>query len=132
MILGIGIDIIDIERFADWHTYSPRRLSRVFSANEQDYCRSVTAKSAERFAARFAAKEALYKALSPYALTPPPLLLFCTKTEITSGPTGPRMSIEPTFLQNHYQPIVLPAKIFLSLSHAKTSACAMIALESAT
>lgn len=62
MIVGIGIDSVDIERCARWHMYQQKTLQRFFSSVEFEYCLSIPSKSAERFAVRFAAKEAFYKA----------------------------------------------------------------------
>jgi holo-[acyl-carrier protein] synthase len=63
MIVGTGIDIAEvprirraIERFGD------RFLHRIFTAGEMRYCDSK-ANRMERYAARFAAKEAAMKAL---------------------------------------------------------------------
>jgi holo-[acyl-carrier protein] synthase len=63
MIVGIGIDIAEvprirraIERFGD------RFLQRIFTAGEIRYC-DAKANRLERYAARFAAKEAAMKAL---------------------------------------------------------------------
>src|SRR5258708_19562852 len=63
MIVGTGIDIAEvlrvrhaIERFGD------RFLQRIFTAGEIRYCDSK-ANRIERYAARFAAKEAAMKAL---------------------------------------------------------------------
>jgi holo-[acyl-carrier protein] synthase len=63
MIVGTGIDIAEvprirhaIERFGD------RFLRRIYSAGERRYCDSK-ANRVERYAARFAAKEAAMKAL---------------------------------------------------------------------
>ena len=50
MILGVGIDAVEIARFADWHTKSDKQLRRIFSEEEMAYCLSVPAKTAERFA----------------------------------------------------------------------------------
>ena len=30
MIRGIGIDSVEIDRFADWHTFSDERLRKIF------------------------------------------------------------------------------------------------------
>ena len=60
VIDGIGIDIIEIERIAAAVT-RPRFRDRVFTAEEQKYC--AASASAERYAGRFAAKEAVAKAL---------------------------------------------------------------------
>lgn len=61
MILGIGIDMIEVKRIAE----SINRLDfkqKVFSAHEINYCETKINK-AESYAARFAAKEAFLKAL---------------------------------------------------------------------
>ncbi len=63
MIVGSGIDLVEIGRIkhsAD--RYGQRFLNRVYTAAEQAYCLRKR-KSAESFAARFAAKEAGAKAL---------------------------------------------------------------------
>src|ERR1700760_1560832 len=84
MILGIGVDTIEIERFASWQTYSRQKLLRIFSQEEIDYVLSNQQKSAERFAVRFSAREALYKALS-YAFPDKkiPFLMLCKNTTVT-------------------------------------------------
>jgi holo-[acyl-carrier protein] synthase len=64
MILGIGVDTVEIHRFAHWHTYGQKKLLRIFSQEEIEYCLQQPQKSAERFAVRFAAKEAFFKAFS--------------------------------------------------------------------
>jgi len=62
-ILGIGVDIVEIERFADSMRRSGKAfLDRVFLEAEQGYC-SPQREPARCFAARFAAKEAVAKAL---------------------------------------------------------------------
>jgi holo-[acyl-carrier protein] synthase len=62
MIVGIGCDIIEIERIAR----AIKReyfIQRVFTAKEAAYCQSRGQQAAASFAARFAAKEAVLKAL---------------------------------------------------------------------
>ncbi len=63
MMQAIGIDAVEIARFAQWHTKSLTSLQRVFSKAEIAYALENSAKSAERFAVRFAAKEAFLKAV---------------------------------------------------------------------
>lgn len=62
MIVGVGIDVVPVARFAQALRRTPALAARLFTAAEQ-----VTAagapRSAESLAARFAAKEALAKAL---------------------------------------------------------------------
>jgi holo-[acyl-carrier protein] synthase len=63
MILGVGTDLIEIERIAQSVTrFGERFLHRVYTAREIAYCQSKR-NAAESFAARFAAKEAAAKAL---------------------------------------------------------------------
>ncbi|MGA2263680.1 MAG: holo-ACP synthase [Acidobacteriota bacterium] len=63
MIVGIGIDIVDIRRLRGaLERQGDRFLKRVFTSVEQDYCRAHR-DPAPSFAARFAAKEAVFKAL---------------------------------------------------------------------
>ena len=62
MIVGIGCDIIEIERIAR-AIKSESFIRRVFTAEEAAYCQSRGQQAAASFAARFAAKEAVLKAL---------------------------------------------------------------------
>lgn len=63
MILGIGIDLEEVARIGDSITrFGERFLDRVFTPGEIAFCRNK-ANANERFAARFAAKEAAFKAL---------------------------------------------------------------------
>ena len=59
-----GIDLVKVERMEQWigRTSGKAFLDRVFSAEEQAYCGSKRMKF-EHYAARFAAKEAVLKAL---------------------------------------------------------------------
>lgn len=62
MIVGIGCDIIEIERIAR-AIKRESFIQRVFTAKEAAYCQSRGQQAAASFAARFAAKEAVLKAL---------------------------------------------------------------------
>ena len=63
MVLGIGTDLVEIERIQkSIDRFGDRFLHRIFTAAEIAYCR-LKKHSAESFAARFAAKEAGAKAL---------------------------------------------------------------------
>ncbi len=63
MIVGLGIDIAEVDRIESAiRRYGQRFLQRVFTAAEIDYCQSK-ANRFERFAGRFAAKEAAMKAI---------------------------------------------------------------------
>jgi holo-[acyl-carrier protein] synthase len=56
-VIGVGVDVVDVERFARAVLRTPRLLDRLLTDAEQAVRRP------ERLAARFAAKEALAKAL---------------------------------------------------------------------
>ncbi len=64
MILGLGLDLVDIDRVAAVLDRHPTRArARLFTAGEVAYCDRRSA-PARHFAARFSAKEAAYKALA--------------------------------------------------------------------
>ena len=63
MIVGIGIDIIEVARIREVLQRTPRFRERVFTPAERTYCDSRGAVAAQHYAARFAAKEAALKAL---------------------------------------------------------------------
>lgn len=64
MIVGVGIDIIEIERIAEaYQRWGGSFLRKVFTESEIAYCLSKR-DPAPSLAARFAAKEAGFKALS--------------------------------------------------------------------
>ncbi len=66
MILGHGVDIIRIGRVENLLERFPRRFPRkVYTSDEIDYCQNRASSPPESFAARLAAKEAVYKVLSP-------------------------------------------------------------------
>ena len=62
MIRGIGIDMIEVERVAAKIGKNSGFRELVFSADEIEYCERMTFPG-EHYAARFAAKEAFFKAL---------------------------------------------------------------------
>lgn len=65
MIIGIGIDLVDVRRFESIiFRWRERFLKRIFTDKEIRYC-NTKKHPAQRFATRFAAKEAFIKALFP-------------------------------------------------------------------
>jgi holo-[acyl-carrier protein] synthase len=63
MIVGLGVDIAEISRIeAAINRYGEHLLHRLFTTSEIDYCESYRNRF-ERYAGRFAAKEAAMKAL---------------------------------------------------------------------
>jgi len=64
MVLGLGIDIIEIDRIKkSIENYGERFLNKIFTKEEIIYCNNKFNKY-QHYAARFAAKEAVYKALA--------------------------------------------------------------------
>lgn len=64
MVLGLGTDLIEIERVqASIDRFGERFLERLFTPGEIAFCLRKKRHAAESFAARFAAKEAGAKAL---------------------------------------------------------------------
>lgn len=64
-ILGLGADICEIERMERALERHPTMRERVFTPEERAYC-DAKARPAESYAGRFAAREAVIKALGGY------------------------------------------------------------------
>jgi holo-[acyl-carrier protein] synthase len=62
MATGVGIDLLEIERLERALERHPRLAERVFTAAERDYA-AARARPGRHLAVRFAAKEAVVKAL---------------------------------------------------------------------
>jgi holo-[acyl-carrier protein] synthase len=64
MVLGIGIDIIEIDRIKkSVDKFGDLFINKIFTETEKEYCLSKKNKY-QHLAARFAAKEAIFKAIS--------------------------------------------------------------------
>ena len=61
-MIGIGVDLVDVERMRTALTRTPTLADRLFTRTERTYAERGRY-PAERFAVRFAAKEAVLKAL---------------------------------------------------------------------
>lgn len=119
MIIGIGTDIIEIDRVRRAVEKKHFR-DRVFTALEQNYCDSKKINSAASYAARFAGKEAFFKALGTGIVTS------LTDVEIVNDQNGrPHINLyaQAARLVN------ADVKIHLSLSHSKNYATAVCVLE---
>jgi holo-[acyl-carrier protein] synthase len=128
-MLAVGIDSVDIERFREWRN-KPNFGRRIFSAHEIDYCLQVPVQSAERFATRFAAREAFFKALSMYVPGHGiPFLTVCRLIEVVSSyRVGP-------ILHDCWQELARVARVpinkpfpdvLLSLTHTRNTATAVV------
>lgn len=68
MKIACGTDIIEIARIKkSIENIGERFLHTIFTENEIEYCESHESNKYQHYAARFAAKEAVYKALSKVA-----------------------------------------------------------------
>ena len=65
--IGLGLDIVEIHRIEALARRNPRFLKRIFSPEEIAYCGGKRNRW-QHFAVRFAAKEAVWKALGNGAL----------------------------------------------------------------
>ncbi|MCA9770357.1 4'-phosphopantetheinyl transferase superfamily protein [Candidatus Dependentiae bacterium] len=135
MIVGIGIDTTEINRFIAWSNFSQKKLLRIFSEQEIIYAfnNSHINKKAERLAARFAAREAFYKALHQMAPgNTVPLLTLCKKIEVEyKKGMSPQLIVDWDALKQYIKNSqTLPRiKSHLSITHSKNSATAMVILE---
>jgi len=112
MIDGIGIDVVDIKRFHQSLERTPGLREKLFTPAE-----AVVKDSS--LAARFAAKEALYKALSPEHG------LQWHDAEVINLPNG-----KPAFLfRGQIADLIDGASVHLSLSHDAGIASAMVVIE---
>jgi len=85
MIVSVGIDLVSVESVEDsLRQFGDRYLTRVFTPQEVEDCSDGGRPSAERLAARFAAKEAAIKALR----LPPGASLGWHSIELVRSPEG--------------------------------------------
>ena len=121
MIRGLGTDIVEIARVEK----ACRRESFktfVFTEIEQAYCESRGKNSAASYAARFAAKEAFFKALGTGIFTRP------ADVEVVNGASGrPEIFLHGKAALKAQSSGV--TKISVSLSHSREFATAVCVLE---
>jgi len=120
MIIGIGTDIVEIERVRR-AVEREHFLRRVFTEIEIGYCQSRGKNSAASYAARFAAKEAFFKALGTGIVTA------LNNVEIRNDSRG-----KPEIFLEGDAKILADEKgvkeIFLSISHSREYATAVAVL----
>ena len=122
LIIGIGTDIVEIERMAR-AIKRESFVKRVFTAAETEYCRSRRAGMAASFAGRFAAKEAIMKALGT-GLREGKL----TELEILNDELGcPRVNMSGSFLAMAKDKGMVYCHI--SISHSMAYATAQCVME---
>lgn len=118
MQIKCGIDIIEIDRIKEAiETTNREFIKRVYTKKEIEYCESKNNVKYQHYAARFAAKEAVFKAISEefgkYEIT-------WKDIEITSNEAGrPQVAILNKNIQNL-------ESIDISISHCKNYAVANV------
>jgi holo-[acyl-carrier protein] synthase len=118
-VLGVGIDLIEIDRIAAALERRPRFAQRCFTEAEEAYCAS-RAFPPQHFAARFAAKEAVGKALG----------IGMTRwrdVEVVRGRGAPTAVLYGRHLQRAADMGVV--RIHLSLTHSRGIAAAVAVVE---
>ena len=124
MLVGTGIDIVEIERIAQSIArYGDRFLEKIFTPGEIEYCRRKK-NFAESFAARFAAKEAGAKALG----TGIQQGVAWKELEVRRLP-GHRPTLHLTGRALDFADRLGVAHVSLSLTHTETLAMASVQLE---
>jgi holo-[acyl-carrier protein] synthase len=124
MIVGTGIDITEVPRIAEAiERHGDRFLQRIYTEGERAYCDSK-ANRIERYAARFAAKEAAMKAIG----TGWNHGVRWRDVEVSRQPGG-----RPTILFHgkaaEFAAKLGAARVALSLSHTAEQAIAQVILE---
>ena len=123
MITGLGIDIIEVERVATKISKEAGFRELVFSKKEIDYCEKKTDKFVH-YAARFAAKEAFFKAIGTGWKEGTAF----NEVEITNNDAGkPELSLLGATGKSLDALGIIT--ISLSLSHLKTIASAVVIIE---
>jgi holo-[acyl-carrier protein] synthase len=121
MVRGIGIDILEITRIRQSiEEGGDRFLDRVFTPGEIAYC-SAKHEMYQHFAARFAAKEAVSKALATGWAGD-----FTWKSvEVMNDPSG-RPGVA---LHGRLRDLLAPSSIYLSISHSDSHVVAVAIIE---
>ncbi len=114
MILGIGVDIVNCDRFLE-KVEDRAFLNKIFDEKEISYCSSKGIVAYQSYAGTFAAKEAFSKALGEGfgKLKPKDIVV-------------ERDSLGKPYIVNKYKNI---GNIFLSISHEKDNAIAFVIVE---
>ncbi|MEO5892552.1 MAG: holo-ACP synthase [Ferruginibacter sp.] len=123
MIAGLGMDMIEVERVASKIARESGFRELVFSKKEIEYC-EAKANRFEHYAARFAAKEAFFKALGTGWLNGTAF----NEIEITNDEKGKPVLV----LTGETSRTVAAMKytnISVSLTHLKTIASAVVIIE---
>ena len=124
MIFGIGTDIIEVERMKKHLEDNDALREKLYTTAEQQYCTRGKVTMYQCYAARFAAKEAFFKALGTgyrYGMS------FC-EIEVLNDELG-KPYVNPHGKVKEYLTEQKINHIHLSISHVKSVASAMVVLE---
>lgn len=122
MNIKTGIDIIEVNRIQDSiEKLGDRFLKRVYTEQEISYCESKKTQKFQSYSARFAAKEAVFKAIS--SLIDNKFDVKWKEIEIINDETGrPFVSLNG----NLKELLGNKVEIDISLSHVKETAVASV------
>ena len=124
MIYGIGIDTIEVDRIAKQVDGDTRFREKIFSSGEIVYCDSFKQKKAEHYAARYAAKEAFFKAIGTGYRGG----LAFHEIGIVNDELG-KPELVLSGKAREYAKQHAFGKIHVSMSHLKSTACAIVIIE---
>ena len=118
-VVGVGVDVMEIDRFAEVLARRPRITERCFTPAEAAYCAGKPFPP-QHFAARFAAKEAVGKALG-IGMTR------WREVEVVRGRGAPTIALHGRYAQRAGDLGV--AVVHVSLTHGRDSAMAFAVAE---
>ena len=122
MILGVGIDLVDVERVRrSIERWGDRWTHRIFTEAEIKYCEYVR-DPAPGYAARFAAKEAFFKALPEQ-----PKAFLMIYVEVINSEGKPAIRVHESV--KDVLASLEPCKFHVSLTHEKNMAAAVVIIE---
>lgn len=121
MLIRTGVDIIEVDRIQEAiENQGKAFLRKVYTQREIDFCSNTGKMMYQHYAVRFAAKEAIYKAISEVISSNESDIL--NKIEITNTEKGkPIANLEVLHIQNI-------ESMDLSLSHIKNYAIASFSI----
>lgn len=129
MKIKTGIDIIEVDRIKkNIEKYGEKFLNKVYTKNEIEYCESKNIQRFESYSARFAAKEAIFKAVSE-CLNNKFQIIKWTDIEVLNDKNGrPYVNLHYDLHKCIYENMEIDENvdIDISLSHIKNCAIASV------
>lgn len=120
-IFGVGIDLVEVDRIKkSLEKYGNKFKERIFTKSEQEFCESRNGKF-QSYAARFASKEAFSKALGTGLRS---AISWRDIVVIDDEKSKPELEIH-----GRAKTILNKRKVFLSISHTKNYATAIVIIE---